>query len=506
MSDKIEPVPTGVDAGRPVIVERHIVVERKEEVLPEQEKPSMQEEVTYPEQEKSSVLSGAKDMLRHGVEKAKGIFSSKQSDDADLAEKAQSLSLSCPSAEKPAGETMYALVWHGKRDVKFDLVVKPKIKDLHDVVVKITATTICGSDLHLYNSELPGMKNGDIIGHECMGIIHKKGKGVKDLKVGQRVVVSFNISCGTCFFCKREEFTACENTNPSPDMDKLYGNRCSGLFGYSHITGGYSGCQAQYVRVPFAEINCLPLPDEIPDEKALYLSDIVPTAYHAVAELGCIRQGDIVGVWGLGPVGLLCARWAQILGAKRVIGISGTPERLLLAREKLAIETIDYHKDDVVKTLKTLIPRGLDVAVDATGFRYAKGMLHRAERALMLETDTPEILTECAHALRPFGHLAVIADYSNTANHFPIGHIAMKHLTLSSGQSPTQKNWKKCLEYIQKGAMDPTFVITHRGTLASGPLLYQQFNEKQEGVIKVFLRPESAVERIEDVEGLAGRV
>jgi len=224
-----------------------------------------------------------------------------------------------------------------------------------------------------------------------------------------------------------------------------------------------------------------------------------------VAELGCIKAGDTVGVWGLGPVGLLCARWAQILGAKRVIGISGTAERLLLAREKLVIETIDYHKDDVVKTLRTLTPRGLDVAIDATGFRYAKGIMHRAERALMLEQDTPEIITECALALRPYGHLAVIADYSNTANQFPIGHIAMKHLTLASGQSPTQKNWKKCLEYIRKGAMDPTFCVTHRASLAAGPTLYQKFNEKQEGIVKVFLRPEG-IERVEDVEGLSSRV
>lgn len=482
--------------------------ERKEGMISEQGKPSLMDKGKDMLGQGKDMLVQGKDMLMQGVEKAKGMlpFSKQENTDEALAEKTKPLSLYGPSASKvEKGESMYALVWHGKRDVKFELVAKPDVQDIHDVVIKITATTICGSDLHLYNNELPGMKNGDIIGHECMGIIHKKGKAVKDFKIGQRVVVSFDISCGTCFYCQKEEYTACENTNPSSDMDKVYGHRSAGLFGYSHITGGYPGCQAEYVRVPFAELNCLPIPDDVPDEKALYLSDIVPTAYHAVHDLGAIKQGDVVGVWGLGPVGLMCARWAQILGAKRVIGISGTPERLLLAREKLAIETIDYHKDNVVKTLRTIVPRGLDVAIDATGFRYAKGIMHRAERALMLESDTPEIIKECVTALRPYGHLSVIADYSGFANGFPIGHIAMKHLYLASGQSPTQKHWKKCLEYIREGKMDPTFVITHRGSISKGPELYQKFNEKEDGVIKVFLRPES-VERVEDVEGLSGRV
>jgi len=395
--------------------------------------------------------------------------------------------------------TMHALVWHGTRDMRYETVPQPEIKELQDALIQVLATSICGSDLHMYNGEILKMKKGDILGHEFMGRVIAVGPEVKTIKVGQRVVVAFDIACGTCEYCKREEFTACDSTNPSKDLEDVYGHRSlSGIFGYSHLTGGYSGGQAEFVRVPFADVNCLIIPSDVPDEHALFLSDVVPTAYHAAAELGGVKRGDVVGIWGLGPVGLMCARWCQILGASRVIGISGTPDRLRLAQSRLGIETINYHDENVVATLQKLVPRGLDVAIDAAGFRFAKSVLHRVERALSIESDTPEVLTECALAVRKCGRIGVIADYIGFANRFPIGHIAMKHLTLSSGQSPTQKYWQKCLDLIRKEELDPTFIITHRTTLSNGPMLYKKFNAKEEGIVKVVMWPESLPARFEE--------
>jgi len=256
----------------------------------------------------------------------------------------------------------------------------------------------------------------------------------------------------------------------------------------SHATGGYSGGQAEYVRVPWAEINCLALPDSIPDDKALYLSDIIPTSYHACM-LGEVKEGDVVGIWGLGPVGLLAARWCQLLGARRVIGISGTQDRLDLAQKSLGIDVINYNEKKVIEVIKQLVPRGLDVAIDCTGYRFAKGVGHKVQRALYIESDTPEVITECVTALRKFGHLSIIADYVGTSNNFPIGHIAMKHLYVASGQSPTQKYWRYCLEKLQSGEFDPTFLVTHELPLSEGPTAYQKFNDHDEGYVKVLLRP-----------------
>jgi len=240
--------------------------------------------------------------------------------------------------------------------------------------------------------------------------------------------------------------------------------------------------------VPFADINCLPIPDDVPDEKALYLSDIICTAYHA-CEMGEVKPGDSVGIWGMGPIGLCAARWAQLLGARRVIAISGTEDRLDIAKDKLGIEVINYHEQDVLKTLKEMEPRGLDVCIDAAGFRFAKGMLHKIQRALMLETDTPEILTECCMAARQYGKVSVIADYSGVANSFPIGTIAMKHLRLEAGQSPTQRIWKMALEKLQSGEFDPGFLVTHNMRLADVPAAYKTFYNREDGMVKIFVRP-----------------
>jgi len=333
------------------------------------------------------------------------------------------------------------------------------------------------------------MHDGDIMGHEFMGVIDEVGSEVHNLRVGQRVVVAFDIACGKCSYCQREEYTACDTTNPSKLAEVAYGHRPAALFGYSHMTGGIPGGQAEYVRVPFADVNCLPIPDNITDEQALYLSDVIPTSYHGT-ELADVQEGSTVGIWGLGPIGLMTARWCQIKNAGRIIGIDCIPERLEKARE-LGIETIDFKKQDVVKTIMGLIPSGLDCTIECAGFEGAKTLLHKVEMALRLETDTADIFTEMFTVVRKFGRVSVIGVYAGFTNHFPVGAMMEKDLTIKGGQSPTQKYWKMCLEKITSGDLDPRFIITHRGSLDEGPELYSEFHKRENGVIKVFLRPPS---------------
>jgi threonine dehydrogenase-like Zn-dependent dehydrogenase len=280
---------------------------------------------------------------------------------------------------------------------------------------------VCGSDLHLYNAEIMQLKEGDILGHEFCGVVESVGSEVKHIKPGQRVVVSFQIACGQCEYCKRGLSSMCDTTNKSSVQNAMYGHRFAGLFGYSHFAGGFSGGQSEYVRVPFAETNLLPIPEGVPDEKALYLSDIVSTSYHACKRAHIKKGTDVVGIWGLGPIGLLCAQWCKLMGARRVIGIDNVEERLKFARERLGIETINFddaEKGDTVKQLQALVPGGLDKTIDCAAFRYAKGMLHKVERALALETDTSEIVNEqikCVkkvrNAPRKCAHIPQIPDF-----------------------------------------------------------------------------------------------
>jgi len=383
--------------------------------------------------------------------------------------------------------TMKAVVWNGKRDIKLVDKPRPMITDPTDILLKVTATTICGSDLHLYSGNMPDMHEGDILGHEFMGVVEEVGSEVKKLAKGQRVVVAFDIACGSCQYCKREEYTACEVTNPSKLIEEMYGHRTAAFYGYSHLTGGVPGGQAEYVRVPFADFNCLPIPDSVPDEKALYLSDVVPTAYHAT-EMGKVGKGDTVAIWGLGPVGLMTAQWAKLRGASRIIGIDQVPERLRLAKEHLGIEVINFREVEVYKELPKLVPNGVDVSIEAAGFEYAKTILHKIERAVGLETDTADILSECIQSVRKFGRVSIIGVYSGYANHFPIGAMMEKGLTMQGGQSPTQKYWKMALEKIESGEFDPTFMISHKMKLADLPDAYSKFYN-HEGVIKIFARP-----------------
>jgi threonine dehydrogenase-like Zn-dependent dehydrogenase len=388
---------------------------------------------------------------------------------------------------------MHALIWKSAKDVEYVTKPKPLITDATDVVVKVSATSICGSDLHMYSGNMVTMKSGDILGHEFMGIVETVGPEVKDIKEGDRVVCSFDISCGKCDFCKRGEFTTCKVTNPSILEESMYGHRTSAIFGYSHLTGGVPGGQAEYVRVPFADTNCLKVPDELPDEKALYLSDIVPTAYFGT-EMAEVKKGDTVGIWGLGPVGLLVAKWCQIRGASRIIGIDCIPERFQVAHANLRIETLDFNKVDVVKELAIMFPDGLDAGIECAGFEYAKTWRHKIERAVGLETDTGDILTEIIKSVRGFGKIGILGVYTGTVNHFPIGPFMEKGLTMRGGQSPTQKYWKYAMEMMMKGEFDPTFVITHRATLDDGPSLYKKFYNREEGMLKCFLRPNQAVD------------
>lgn len=387
---------------------------------------------------------------------------------------------------------MHCLAWRGSKDVEYVTKPKPVITDATDVLIKVTATTICGSDLHMYSGNMVTMRSGDILGHEFMGIIEEAGPEVKEFQKGQRVVCAFNIACGKCEFCKRGEFSTCKVTNPSNLEESLYGHRTCAIFGYSHLTGGVPGGQAEYVRVPFADINCLLIPDELPDDKALYLSDIVPTALFGV-QMGKVKKGDTVGIWGLGPVGLLVAKWCQIKGASRIIGIDCIPERFQIAHANLVIETLDYKKVDVVKELQTMFPDGLDVGIECVGFEYSKTWRHKIERAIGLETDTGDILNEIILSVRGFGHVSILGAYTGTVNHFPIGALMEKGLTVRGGQSPTQRNWKYALEMMMKGEFDPSFVVTHRATLDEGPALYKKFYNHEEGMLKCFIRPTQGV-------------
>jgi len=385
-------------------------------------------------------------------------------------------------------KSMHALTWQAKFDVRYVETPFPRIADNRDALVKITATTICGSDLHLYDGAIPDMRPGDILGHECMGIVEEVGSNVKKLYKGQRVVVAFDIACGACDYCLNGNFSCCDTTNDSELMEKMYGHRTAALFGYSHLTGGVPGGQSDFIRVPFADVNCLPVPDDIPDEKALYLSDIVPTSYFGV-DAGGVKEGSTVAVWGLGPVGMLIARWSQIKKARKIIGIDCVPERLQLARQ-LGIDVINFKEQDVVKALRDLVPGGLDTCIEAAGPEYSKSLKHKVERALALETDQCDILTECIMSVKKCGTVTIIGAYAGLTNHFPIGALMEKAIHVNGGQCPTQKYWPVCLDYIKSGEMDPTFVVTHKRRLSDGPQLYKQFYNKEDGIMKVFLRPE----------------
>jgi threonine dehydrogenase-like Zn-dependent dehydrogenase len=389
---------------------------------------------------------------------------------------------------------MKATCWMDKGDVRVQDVPEPKILNDRDAIVKITTTAICGSDLHLYNGFVPTMKSGDILGHEFMGEVMETGRGVKNLKTGDRVVVPFPIACGACAQCRRGLHSTCENTNPNAWMaEKLWGYSPAGIFGYSHMLGGYPGGQAEYARVPFADVGPLKIPAGISDEKALFLSDIYPTGYMG-ADMCNIQRGDTIAVWGAGPVGQFAMKSAQLLGAERVIAIDRFPYRLRMAHERIGVETLNYDEVDIYDALRDLTGgRGPDACIDAVGLEsHVSGPLFaydRVKQAIGLETDRPYALRQAIMACRSGGIVSVIGVYGGFVDKFPMGAIVNRSLTLKSGQCHVQRYMKPLLERIEKGEIDPSFVISHRLPLDEAPRGYEMFLNKEDDCLKVVLKP-----------------
>ncbi len=389
---------------------------------------------------------------------------------------------------------MKALCWHGKEDVRVETVPDPKILNPRDAIVKITSTAICGSDLHLYDAYIPTLTPGDILGHEFMGEVVELGSEVKNLKKGDRVVVPFTIACGSCYFCKKDMWSACDNSNPNAWMlEKAYGYSGSGLFGYSHMMGGYAGGQAEYARVPFADVGPMVVPESLPDEKVLFLTDIFPTGYMA-AENCNIQPGDVVAVWGCGPVGLFAIMSAFMLGAERVIAIDRFPERLQMAKERAGAEVLDYTKVNVVEALREMTGgRGPDSCVDAVGME-AHGVTpdaayDRVKLALRLETDRPTALRSAIQACRKGGTLSIPGVYGGLVDKFPMGAAFGKGLTFKMGQTHVHKYLRPLLERVERGEIDLSSIITHKLKLEEAPHAYKMFRDKQDNCVKVVLKP-----------------
>jgi threonine dehydrogenase-like Zn-dependent dehydrogenase len=390
---------------------------------------------------------------------------------------------------------MRATCWHGKQDLRVEEVPEPRILSQRDAIVKISSTAICGSDLHLYNAFVPTLMKGDILGHEFMGEVVELGREVKNLKVGDRVVVPFPIACGNCAACGAEMYSLCENSNPNAWMaEKMMGHSPAGIFGYSHMLGGYAGGQAEYARVPFADIGPLKVPEGMADEQALFLSDIFPTGYMG-AEMCNIKPGDTIAVWGCGPVGQFAIASAKMLGAERVIAIDRIDARLRMAREKAgATDTIDYEEQNVYDALMDMTGGvGPDACIDAVGSEaHMPGPLYaydRFKQALMLETDRPFALRQAIMACKNGGTVSVIGVYGGFIDKFPMGSFMNRSLTMRTGQCHVQRYMKPLLQRIENGEIDPSFVITHQLKLDEAAQGYETFVNKADECIKVVLKP-----------------
>jgi threonine dehydrogenase-like Zn-dependent dehydrogenase len=389
---------------------------------------------------------------------------------------------------------MKALVWHGKHDVRVDTVPDPVIEDPKDAIVKVTTAAICGSDLHLYDGFVLGMKSGDILGHEFMGEVVETGSAVKKLKKGDRVVVPFTIICGECEQCRRGNYSVCETTNRNKETaDKVFGHTTAGLYGYTHLTGGYPGGQAQYVRVPYADVGPVKIENGFTDEQVLFLGDIFPTGWQAAVQCD-IQPEDTVAIWGAGPVGQFCIRSAVLLGARQVISIDRVPERLAMARAGGAI-TIDIRKESVVERLNDLTRgKGPEKCIDAVGLEaHATGSVDaaydRVKQATMMESDRPHVLREMIYVCRPAGTLSIPGVYGGLIDKVPFGALMQKGLTVRTGQTHVNRWTDDLLRRIEEKQIDPTFVITHRVGIDDGPQMYKTFRDKLDGCIKVTVKP-----------------
>ncbi|MDZ4753004.1 MAG: zinc-dependent alcohol dehydrogenase [Phycisphaerae bacterium] len=392
---------------------------------------------------------------------------------------------------------MRAVCWHGRADVRVDEVDDPIIEDPRDIIVRITSTAICGSDLHLYDMFVPFMKPGDVLGHEPMGIIEEVGRDVKNFRRGDRVVVPFTISCGACWFCKNELFACCDTTNPEPGRtiaETMMGHSPAGLFGYSHMVGGFAGGQAELLRVPHADVSCLKIESDLTDEQVLFLSDIFPTGYMA-AENADIVPGDTVAVWGCGPVGQFCIQSAWMLGAGRVVAIDCVPERLEMARAKGQAETIDFSHEKVYDRLQEMTQgRGPDRCIDAVGceahgWGTIDAVYDNVKSKMMMATDRAHALREAIHCCRKAGTVSIPGVYVGFPDKFPLGAVMNKGLTIKTGQTHVPRYHRMLLEHIQNDDIDPSFVITHRVPLEEAPEAYRAFRDKEDGCIKVVLKP-----------------
>lgn len=389
---------------------------------------------------------------------------------------------------------MKAVCWNGIHDVRVESVPDPQIINSRDAIIRVTLTAICGSDLHLYNGYIPTMQAGDILGHEFMGEVVEVGPDVDNLRVGERVVIPFPISCGRCFFCEHEQWSLCDNSNPNAWMtEKLYGHGVGGIFGYSHMMGGYAGGQAEYVRVPFADVGHIKIPDGLTDEQVLFLTDIFPTGYQAAEDCE-IEPGQTVAVFGCGPVGQFAIRSALLLGAERVLAVDRIPERLRLAAAVDGVIPLDYTETDVISGLKELTGgRGPDACIDAVGMEaHGTGLLYlydKAKQTVRLQTDRPTALRQAIQACRKGGTVAIPGVYGGFVDKMPMGAAFGKGLTLRMGQTHVHRYLEPLLARIREGDIDPSFVITHRMPLAKAADGYEIFKHKEQECIKVVLEP-----------------
>lgn len=390
---------------------------------------------------------------------------------------------------------MKALCWYGKTDIRYEDAPDPKILDPRDVIIRITSTAICGSDLHIYGGFVPTMEKGDVLGHEPMGEVVEVGKAVTKLRIGDRVVVPFTISCGECFFCKKTLFSLCDTSNPNAEIaKKAMGHSPSGLFGYSHMLGGFPGGQAEYLRVPHADVGPIKIESGLPDERVLFLSDIFPTGYMA-AENAEITPGDTVAVWGCGPVGQFAIQSAWMMNAGRVIAIDRVPERLEKATEHGRAEVINFDEAKVYDRLMELTNgRGPDRCIDAVGLEAhghgsVDAVVDKAKTTVGLATDRPHVLREAIMCCRKGGTISVPGAYIGLVDHLPFGAFMNKGLTLKTGQTHMQRYMAPLLRRVEAEEIDPSFIISHRLSLSEGPGAYEMFRDKKDGCTKVVLKP-----------------
>jgi len=397
-----------------------------------------------------------------------------------------------PSYADPSNETMKALAWLGKNTVAVVETNKPRIIESTDVILKVTGSTVCGSDLHLLHGTIVELQKGDILGHEFCGVVDSVGDAVTGFKKGERVVASFQIACGECFYCKKKLSSQCEKTNSNTLHNAMYGGRTAGIFGYSHFTGGFAGGQAEYVRVPYGQVNLLKLPDDVPDEKGLYLSDVLATSWNCVVDTG-VEKGDTVAIWGAGPIGQMCSDFAFYHGAKRVIMIDSNWRLQYIQDHNPKVEVLDYSKlkkgESVTSKLKEMCDgRGPDVALECVAGEYAKGWAHYFEMMLGMETDTSEIVNEMITSVRNYGKCGITGVYVGYTNHFNIGSLMERGIRLiGNGQSSVQRYWEELLKLIQSGDIDPMKMVSHRVRLEEIDTIYYMFDKKEDGMQKVFV-------------------